>query len=87
MGNLLIRQMTDGDKRRLRVLAAEHGRSMSEEARLLLSEQLATREESNPSHWVKVMLQLTQAIGGIELESASTSNPTDPFAELGNDAP
>ncbi len=81
MANLLIRDLTEDDKRRLRIRAAEHGRSLSEEARLLLTEQLAGRVESKPTHWVDEMLRLSQSFGGVELEQPPSSDPKDPFAE------
>jgi plasmid stability protein len=36
MGQLLVRNLDDDVKARLRVLAAEHGRSMEEEVRVIL---------------------------------------------------
>ena len=45
MGSLLIRNLDDHLKARLRVRAAEHGRSMEEEARAILRRDLHEVEE------------------------------------------
>jgi plasmid stability protein len=45
MGSLLIRNLDDRLKARLRVRAAEHGRSMEEEARAILRRDLEDHEE------------------------------------------
>ena len=81
MASLLIRDLNEETKRRLRVRAAEHGRSMSEEARLVLVEQLTVQEKSEPTHWVDEMLRLSQSFSGAELEQAPSSDPKDPFSD------
>lgn len=42
MASITIRNLDDGVKQRLRVRAAEHGRSMEEEAREILREAVGT---------------------------------------------
>lgn len=46
MATLVIRDLNDDVKARLRVQAAEHGRSMEAEARLLLANALSGRRPS-----------------------------------------
>nr|WP_294549581.1 Arc family DNA-binding protein [uncultured Rhodopila sp.] len=45
MAQLLVRNLEDGVKARLRVLAAEHGRSMEEEVRAILRDAVARPAE------------------------------------------
>jgi len=46
MASLTIRNLDDSVKRRLRIRAAQHGRSMEEEARSILRGALDEREET-----------------------------------------
>ena len=46
VGTLMIRDLDDGVKARLRMQAAEHGRSMEAEARVLLAAALTARRPS-----------------------------------------
>lgn len=48
MASLLIRNLDDGLKSRLRVRAAEHGRSMEEEARTILRSALSGSGDGRP---------------------------------------
>ena len=66
MGTVYIRKVEDDLKARLRVRAAEHGRSMEEEARAILRDALNAQPKLN---------QLAESIrskfapfGGVELE-------------------
>lgn len=70
MASITIRNLDDDLKKRLRLRAAEHGRSMEEEARDILRDVLAA-----PSHEGKTGLDLFNEIralfeplGGMELE-------------------
>jgi plasmid stability protein len=45
MAQLLVRNLAEDVKARLRVLAAEHGRSMEEEVRAILRDAVAHRAE------------------------------------------
>ncbi len=45
MAQLLVRNLEDDVKATLRVLAAEHGRSMEEEVRAILREAVARRKQ------------------------------------------
>ncbi len=65
MATLLIRDLDEDVKARLRVQAAEHGRSMEAEARALLTSALAGRR---PAHGLGSYLRDQFAeIGGAEL--------------------
>ena len=67
MATLTIRNLDDGIKRRLRIRAAEHGRSMAEEVRDILRRTLD--EESLPErHLGTAIHELFKAAGGIELD-------------------
>jgi plasmid stability protein len=48
MGQLLVRNLEDGVKRKLQRRAARHGRSMEEEAREILRN--AVKDEGRPEH-------------------------------------
>ena len=71
MASITIRNLDDDLKRRLRIQAAEHGRSMEEEARDILRQVL----ESPPPESARTGLDLwneiraiVEPLGGIELE-------------------
>lgn len=67
MATLTIRQLDDGTKAKLRVRAAEHGRSMEEEAREILRCALATERQSG-GHLAERIHRRFRALGGVELE-------------------
>jgi antitoxin FitA len=73
MASITIRNLDDDVKRRLRMRAAEHGRSMEEEARDILSRETAAPDSARPPP--KTGLDLFRGIreavekyGGVELE-------------------
>ncbi|OAI30917.1 plasmid stabilization protein [Methylosinus sp. R-45379] len=66
MASITIRNLDDDLKRRLRMCAAEHGRSMEEEAREIL--RRAIRGVIAPKNLGKAMHSRFAAIGGVELE-------------------
>ncbi len=65
MASITIRNLEDGLKTRLRVRAAEHGRSMEEEARCILREAL---DHDRPRNMADLALELFGPRNGIELE-------------------
>jgi plasmid stability protein len=73
MAALSIRNLDDDVKRRLRVRAARHGRSMESEARAILSE--AVREPDESDGLATAILDRFGAIGGVELELPVRSTP------------
>src|SRR5215510_10401121 len=48
MASITIRQLDDKSKRRLRLRAARHGRSMEDEARTILREAAALEDDGTP---------------------------------------
>jgi plasmid stability protein len=66
MASITIRNLEPSLKSRLRVRAAQNGRSMEEEARALLREVL-TKEASPPTNLLDVIRRRFQQAGPIEL--------------------
>ena len=67
MASITIRNLDDDVKTRLRVRAASHGRSMEEEARLILAE--AVERETVPAKGLGTIIhELFKPYGGVELE-------------------
>lgn len=65
MASITIRNLDDDIKRRLRVRAAEHGRSMEEEAREILREVVGdVRPPLNLAHRLRTRVAKT---GGVDL--------------------
>ena len=67
MASITIRQLDESIKKRLRLRAARHGRSMEEEARSILGAALADQEASG-SNLVQAILRRFEPLGGVELE-------------------
>lgn len=66
MASLLIRQLDDAVKAKLRVRAASHGRSMEEEAREILS--AGVREKGKPRlNLAQSIRRHIEPLGGVEL--------------------
>jgi len=73
MATLMIRDLNEDVKARLRVQAAEHGRSMEAEARLLLAAAVSGRR---PSRGLGSYIHEQFAeIGGIDLETPRPNEP------------
>ena len=67
MASITIRNLDDDVKTRLRKRAAGHGRSMEEEARLILDD--AVEREAAPTKGLGTALhELFKPFGGVELE-------------------
>ncbi|HCE02885.1 MAG TPA: plasmid stabilization protein [Acidobacteria bacterium] len=66
MASITIRNLDDGIKRRLRVRAAEHGRSMEEEAREILRQVVG--ETTPPNNLAAAIRSRFAALGGAELD-------------------
>jgi antitoxin FitA len=77
MASITIRNLDDGLKRRLRVRAAEHGRSMEEEAREILR-QAVVGGTGAPTNLGQAIHARFAAIGGIELELPARGPMRDP---------
>lgn len=76
MASITIRQLGDDTKHRLRVRAAQHGRSMEEEAREILRGALASAAAVPLDLGTSIRTRMS-ALGGVELEIA----PREPIRE------
>ncbi len=66
MASIIIRNLDEKTKARLRVRAAQHGRSMEEEARTLL--RAALRDDATPrSNLAEAIRGRFRRLGGVEL--------------------
>jgi plasmid stability protein len=65
MAAVTIRRLDDSVKERLRVRAAQHGRSMEAEIRAILADAVA--EDDQPGLF-QVLGDRFQAVGGVDLE-------------------
>ena len=76
MASITIRNLEDDVKTRLRKRAAERGRSMEEEARLILAEAVA--REAAPARGLGTAIhELFKPLGGVDLELP----PREPMRE------
>ena len=75
MASITIRNLDDDLKLRLRIRAAEHGRSMEEEARDILRRVMA--ETPPPRNLAAAIRGRFAALGGVELELP----PREPMRE------
>lgn len=76
MASMTIRNIDEQLKARLRVQAAQHGRSMEDEARDILRTALAG-EASSGRTLVSAIRSRVEPLGGVELQLA----PRDPIRE------
>ena len=66
MASITIRNLEDDGKRRLRIRAAEHGRSMEEEAREILRQVVGPER---PAHNLAAAIRARIVpLGGVELD-------------------
>lgn len=65
MASITVRNLDDGVKARLRVRAAEHGRSMEEEARVILRE--GVERDAGPADLAAAIRGRFAPLGGVEL--------------------
>ena len=66
MASITIRNLDDGLKRRLRIRAAEHGRSMEEEAREILRQAIG--KPAGPTNLGEAIHRRFAALGGVDLD-------------------
>ena len=66
MASITIRNLDDDVKTRLRVRAAEHHRSMEEEARLILRE--AVERKKAPRNLARAIRARIAPLGGVDLQ-------------------
>jgi plasmid stability protein len=77
MASLTIRRLTEETKRRLRIRAAENGRSMEEEAREILNAVLSTGTAASADLAASIRARVAP-LGGVELEIPPRDTPRDP---------
>lgn len=85
MASITIRNLEDDLKRRLRVRAAEHGRSMEEEVREILRH--AVGEPSPAKNLGRAIHRRYAAIGGVDLELPKREAMREPQASVFVDQP
>jgi plasmid stability protein len=79
MATLVIRHVEDAVHIRLKAMAASHGRSMEEEARVILRERLAVAPLLAPQGFAEAVHALFEPLGGLELpETMPRDPPRDP---------
>ncbi len=67
MATLTIRRLDESTKAKLRIRAAEHARSMEEEAREILRSAL-DKVEAEGEHWIDAFRRRIERIGGVDLD-------------------
>lgn len=78
MGTLTIRQLDDNVKAKLRVRAAEHGKSMEEEAREILRQALAPNAGATGAALISGIRKRLEPYGGVDLELPPRTMPRKP---------
>ena len=76
MASITIRNLDDGVKTRLRVRAAQNGRSMEAEARSILRE--AVERGAGPQNLAQAIRARFAPLGGVELEIPDREPMRDP---------
>jgi plasmid stability protein len=79
MSALTIRKLDTAVKTRLRLRAAKNGRSMEEEARIILGEALPEPPAANSGqHLIDVFREAFGPLGGVDLELPSRKSDWEP---------
>lgn len=76
MASITIRNLDESTKQSLRIRAAQHGRSMEEEARRILRD--AVGNAAPRRDLVKSIRARVEAVGGVELELPERGSMPDP---------
>lgn len=77
MASLMIRKLDDRIKSRLRVRAAQHGRSMEEEAREILRSALS-QSKAPQENIAEAISRRFARFGGVELPTVERDSPRRP---------
>ena len=77
MASITIRQLEEATKRKLRIRAAKHGRSMEQEAREILKRELNKPEEP-PQDLGIAIRDIFAPLGGVELQIPPRGPIRDP---------
>lgn len=78
MATLVIHDIEDGLHARLKARAAAQGRSMEEEARMILHKNLAAEPVAADADWVDAIRALFEPLGGLDLPEIGRDPPRDP---------
>jgi antitoxin FitA len=79
MASITIRQLPETTKRKLRIRAAKHGRSMEREAREILKSELNKPEKlESPKDLGKAIREIFAPLGGVELQIPPRGPIRDP---------
>ncbi len=79
MATLTIRNLEDDTKVRLRVQAARHGRSMEEEARVILRHAVAAPPTAPDGEGLGALIHAHFArLGGVDLDLPARDDPPEP---------
>jgi plasmid stability protein len=76
MASLTVRRLSDDAKRKLRVRAAENGRSMEEEARKIIEDAVSPKNRRR--NLAEEIHRIVAPLGGIELELPPRQPVRDP---------
>ncbi|WP_419950355.1 FitA-like ribbon-helix-helix domain-containing protein [Candidatus Palauibacter sp.] len=82
MASITIRNLGDGVKHRLRIRAAKHGRSVEEEARVILRAAVEPEEMSAKGLGTAIH-ELFKPFGGVELEIPPREPMREPPRDFG----
>ncbi|HEY4942540.1 MAG TPA: hypothetical protein VII56_14015 [Rhizomicrobium sp.] len=81
MASITIRNLKDDTKKRLRLRAAEHGRSLEAEVRDILDRSAATPKSATPMNGLDIFKPIRDVVekyGGFELELPPRTPVRDP---------
>jgi plasmid stability protein len=78
VGSILIRQLDDETKSKLRLRAARSGHSMEQEARQILQRTLAS-ESASRLHLVDAIRRRIRPLGGVELPIVPRDHAPEPL--------
>lgn len=82
MASITIRQLPEETKRMLKIRAAEHGRSMEQEAREILKNELRKSSERNRlktgADLFRAIRDIVEPLGGVELNIPPRGPIRDP---------
>jgi len=77
MASITIRDLDDAVKRKLRLRAAQHGRSMEEEARTILRTALS-ESSVEPTNLYAAIRRRIEPLGGVELDIPPREKSREP---------
>jgi plasmid stability protein len=68
MASITIRKLNDSVKTKLRIRAAQNGRSMEEEARVIITAAVSGEPGTKPGNMAERIRSRFEPLGGVELE-------------------